>query len=151
MLAAPDIDDHRAPRHHREGAGAEDALGLAGQRQQADRDVGLVQEPLELVGAVEDRDLLVRARRRTQADTGKPSDFSTSAGAFAISPRPRNPMRRCSGRTIGRAQPFAVGLRLLIERHLAVKPQHVHDGVFGHHRVAARRLDLAERHLRQSR
>ncbi len=39
---------------------------------------------------------------RTQAETGNPSDFSTSAGAFAISPSPRNPMRRCSGRTIGR-------------------------------------------------
>ena len=50
-------------RHHREGAGAQYALGLAGQRQQADRDVGLVHEPLELVRAVEDRDFFVRARR----------------------------------------------------------------------------------------
>ena len=50
-------------RHHREGAGAQDTLGLAGQRQQADRDVGLVHEPFELIRAVEDRDFFVLARR----------------------------------------------------------------------------------------
>ena len=38
---------------------------------------------------------------RTQAETGKPSDFNTSAGAFAIMPKPRKPMRLCSGRVIG--------------------------------------------------
>jgi hypothetical protein len=48
------------------------------------------------------------------------------------------------------AQPFAVGLRLLISRHLAMQAQHMHDDVFGHHRIAARRLDLAERRLWQS-
>ena len=55
-------------------------------------------EPLELVRRRE-RSGSPRpaAAMRTQADTGKPSDFSTSAGAFAISPRPRNPMRRCFG------------------------------------------------------
>ena len=86
MPAAADVYHHRALRHHREGAGAEDAVGLARQRQQADGDVGLVQEPLELVVAVEDRHLFAARGVRTQAETGKPSDFSTSAGAFAISP-----------------------------------------------------------------
>ena len=84
---------------------------------------------------------------RVQAETGKPSYFRISAGAFAIMPKPRKPMRRSSGRTIGTRSPFVACLALLVERHLAVQAQHVHDDVFGHHRVAARRLDLAERHL----
>ena len=37
---------------------------------------------------------------RTHAETGKPSDFNTSAGACAIMPKPKKPMRLCSGRTI---------------------------------------------------
>ena len=56
-------------------------------------------------------------------------------------------MRRSSGRTIRVRQPLAVGLRRLVVRHVAVKAQHVHDDVFRHHRIAARRLQLAERHL----
>ena len=84
--AAADVYQHRALRHHREGAGAEDALGLARQRQKADGDVGLVRGRLELVRAMEDRHLFGPRGLRTQADTGKPSDFSTSAGAFAIMP-----------------------------------------------------------------
>ena len=34
-------------------------------------------------------------------DAGEPSDFNTDAGAFAIIPKPRKPMRLCSGLTIG--------------------------------------------------
>jgi len=47
--------------------------------------------------------------------------------------------------------PFPVGLGRLIGRHVAMKPQYVHDDVFGHHRIAACRLDLAEPGLRQLR
>ena len=39
--------------------------------------------------------------QQAQAFTSNSSDFSTSAGALAIMPNPRNPTRRCSGRTIG--------------------------------------------------
>src|SRR3712207_7676897 len=39
--------------------------------------------------------------------------------------------------------------RLLVQRHLAVEAQYVLEDVLGHHRVAARGLDLAEWRLRQ--
>src|SRR6266513_1657299 len=39
MPAAPGIDETRAPWQSREQAGVEDALGRAGQRQQADQDL----------------------------------------------------------------------------------------------------------------
>ena len=88
---------------------------------------------------------------RTQAETWKPSDFRTSAGAFAIMPKPRKPTRLCSGRAIGTRRHSRLRLRRLIARHVAMQTQHVHDDVFRHHRIAARRLDLAERDLRQLR
>ena len=47
--------------------------------------------------------------------------------------------------------PFAIGLSRLIARHVAMQPQHMHDHVFGHHRIAARRFDLAEWCLGQPR
>ena len=40
--------------------------------------------------------------------------------------------------------PLPIGLSRLIARHVAMQPQHVHNDVFGHHRIAARRFDLAE-------
>ena len=57
MPAAPDVHQHGASRHHGERARAEDALGFRRQRQQADRDVGLLEKRLELIGAMENRDL----------------------------------------------------------------------------------------------
>jgi 3-hydroxyacyl-CoA dehydrogenase len=57
MFAASDIHEHRAFRHHREGAGAEDAFGFPRQRQQAHGNVGLVQKWLELIETVKNRDL----------------------------------------------------------------------------------------------
>ncbi len=59
-------------------------------------------------------------------------------------------MRRSSGRIDPGPAPFAVGLGRLVTGHVAVKPQYVHDDVFGHHRIAAGGLDLAERGLWQS-
>ena len=49
------------------------------------------------------------------------------------------------------AQPFLPRLRRLVVRHLAMQAQDVHHHILGHHGIAARRLDLAERHLRQLR
>ena len=48
-----------------------------------------------------------------------------------------------------RPAPLPIGLSRLIAGHVAMKAQNMHDDVFRHHRIAARRLDLAERDLRQ--
>ena len=57
MLAASDVHQHGASRHHGKRAGAEDALGFPCQRQQADGDIGLIEKRLELIAAMENRDL----------------------------------------------------------------------------------------------
>ena len=42
-----------------------------------------------------------RLGERTHPETLKPSDFNTNAGALAIIPKPKKPMRLCSGLMIG--------------------------------------------------
>ena len=149
MLAAPDIHQHGAARHHGEGARAEDPLGFRRQRQQAHRDIGLVEERLELIGPMKNRDLFGLPWRadpggdleaeRLQHQRGRLGHQSEAEKADAPLLRPED---RCPA-------PFPVRLRRLIGRHLAMETQHMHDDILGHHRIAARRLHLAQRDLRQ--
>ena len=123
----------------------------ARQRQQADGDVGLAEKRLELIAAVEDRDLGGLPRRahpggdleaeRLQHQRRRLGHHAEAQEADAplLGPDDRHPA------------PFPIGLGRLVARHVAMEAQDVHDDVFRHHRIAARRLDLAERDLRQLR
>ena len=51
VLAARDVDHAGAVRQLGEGGGIQDADGLRGERQQADQDVGAVQEGVQLAAA----------------------------------------------------------------------------------------------------
>ena len=51
MRAARDVDHARAVRQAREGLGIQDAAGLGRERQQADQDLGPVQEGVQLAAA----------------------------------------------------------------------------------------------------
>ena len=151
MLAAPDIDNHCALWHRREVAGAENPLGLARLRQQAHRDIGFAQKRLELIGAVEDPDLPVVAGAAHPGRHRKAERLQHQRRRRRHKPEAEKPDAPLLRPHDAGAQPFAIALRLLVFRHLAVKPQHMHDDVFGHHRVAAIRLDLAERYFREAR
>ena len=151
MLATPDIYQHRAPRHHCKGASAENPLGFPRQWQQAHRDVGLVQKPLELVPAVEYRHLFLRARRPDPGRDRKAKRLQHQRRRFghhAVAEKADTPFL---GPNDPFAQPLAIGLSRLVARHVAMKAQHMHDDIFGHHRIAAWRLHLAERDLWQFR
>src|SRR5262249_18749662 len=63
---------------------------------------------------------------RTHPETLKPSDFNTNAGALAIIPKPKKPMRLCSGLMIG-ALRHSIGLSRMISRHVAMETENVHD------------------------
>src|SRR5215472_10195879 len=62
MFAAPDVYQHGPSRHHGKGASAEDALRFPCQRQQADSDIGLIEEGFKLTATVESGDLCGRPR-----------------------------------------------------------------------------------------
>jgi hypothetical protein len=104
-----------------------------------------------LIGAVEDFDVRLVARRAHPGGHRKPELFEHQRRRLSHQAEAEKADAPLLGPHDRLAQPFAVGLRDRIARHVAVQPQHVHDRVFGHHRVATRRLDLAERHLRQIR
>ena len=56
MIAAGDVDDTGAPRQTRESRGAQDARRLRRQREEIDQDLGLFEERMQSLRAMEGRD-----------------------------------------------------------------------------------------------
>ena len=119
------------------------------QRQQADGDVGLLKKRLELVRAVKDRHVALVPRMPNPGRDLEPERlqhqrrrFRHHAEAEESDTPLLGPHDRC-------AAPLPIGLRRLIAGHVTMKTQDVHDDVFRHHRIAAWRLDFAQRGLRQ--
>ena len=112
-------------------------------------DVGLIEERFELAAAVKDRHLLVLPRRPNPGGDRKSKRLQHQRRWFrhhAVAEEPDAPFLWPDDPC---PQPLSIGLSRLIARHVPMKAQYVHDDVFGHHRIAARRLHFAERHLRQ--
>src|ERR1700735_4266301 len=149
MLAAPDIHQHRPSWHHGKGARAEDALCFPRQRQKADGDVGLLKKWLKLVGAVVDRNATFvpwMSNPGRDLETERLQHERRRLRHHAEAEESDTPLLGSHNR---RAAPLPIGLSRLIPGHVTMKTKDMHDDVFRHHRIAAWRLDLAQRRLRQ--
>ena len=149
MLAAADIDDHSPLRHLRERLRVQDAARLPGQRQQADHDIRAFEDRVELFSTGIDGDIGIGLRSPRPGGDVEPH-VAQDPGRF---PRHRAVAEKTDGAFLRpflrRFPPFLPRLALPIGGHLAVQPEHVHDGVFGHHRIAVDRFQLGQRNLRQ--
>src|SRR5438045_6421312 len=149
MLAAPNVHQHGAFRHHGERSRAKDAFGFWRQRQQADRDIGLIEKRLKLIATMEDGDLRGLTWRANPPRDWKAERFQDQRGRPGHHPEAEKADAPLLGPSDRHSDPFAPCLRRTIAGHVAMQTQNVHDHVFGHHRIAARRLYLAKRDLRQ--
>jgi len=119
---------------------AEDALGFRRQRQQADRrNIRLRDNWRELIGAG-----LGASNLRHPGRVSDPGPRPKSRAilrharrAFAIMPEAEKADAPLLGPAIGHPEPFAPRLCAPdSQAHVAMQPQHVHDDILRHHRIA---------------
>ena len=135
--AAAGIDQHgRAERAAAaqlfENVAAQDVPGLGCQRQQANKNVGLAQERIKSVRAVEARDAFDLLPRPAPARHAKSQSLQDLRGVGAERAEPHDADRHRTRGMLEFRRPSLCPLRLAQVRLLAVMHQHMQHDVLGH-------------------